>query len=177
MRSKALFLFPVLAFLSLSAQAAWELTGLTYNGYCPPAALQAKLCRTGESFVADDFILRPANVGAFVVNKMVEVSGLTADTTDLLLGSRIKVTWVVGDRVRTHQYLLMDRWLDLEIDDLYTRVLNVTNVLGKTFTATVNAEGNSIEIRGMFTEPSDSGLPRNVARDATMTFTNGDCQQ
>ena len=168
----AIVLFLLVA--SAQASADYVLTGLTYHGYCPPAAIRAGDCAAGQDFIADDYIGPPAVLGEYLVNQLRPIGA------DISLGSRIVVPYVITIRDRTTirraEYLLMDIWQDTTLCDLRSgEPFDAITRTGRSVLVDPDSAGCEISVRAAFTEPQT--YPRSVVRDATMTFRDTDCAE
>ena len=67
---------------SASVSAAWQLSELTYYGYCPPAAQRASLCKPGDDFTATKQYIAawklPKLNAPYVANELIFDNGTAA---------------------------------------------------------------------------------------------------
>jgi hypothetical protein len=164
----------ILAFAISPAFGDFVLTGLTYQDYCPPAAIRSGLCDVGEAFVADEFIGAPAKVGEYYVNQM------TQDGDTIYLGSRIQVPYIAyrdgKPIVRHYSYTLVDGWVDTSLCSVIANPETVaTTITGRTVDVETSKDGCTLSVRSVFTEPQS--YPRVVTHEATMTFVDSACSQ
>ena len=159
-----------LVFWCASSQAGWVLEGVTYHGYCPPAAIRSGLCKQGGDFDADDFVQTPRDLGIFKLNQ------LTQTEEGLAAGSSVRVPYLVRGQTRWATYRLLDIWQDLVVCDLLTaELVDAVTHTWRPVTLMTERDGCELSIRTDWTEPTN--YPSNATtRDATLRFRDTGCE-